>query len=182
MKKLFIVFLLTFNVLCITQINAELFDGSIHYYINSGQDLTASTKVIILYFCATNNRIWTKEMTKGEISDNLRKDGNYISELKNKWNGGSGSYCSGKYSSSFSTSSYDVWADETHNTISSWDEWGPIYKKDGYLLRAFKKDKSVYIKWSEDLDGNIVKEKKYYIEVSIEDLMPKAVNRDFLYE
>lgn len=54
----------------------------------------------------------------------------------------------------------------------------------GYRYVAFSKDKSSFIMWFEqdnNLDG-IIHEKTYYYRISKEDLLPKAVNYDFLNE
>ena len=64
---------------------------------------------------------------------------------------------------------------------SGWDREKTIQ---GYRYVAFSKDKSSIIMWFEDdenLDGQIFEKRTYY-RVPKEDLLPKAVNYDFLNE
>jgi len=59
----------------------------------------------------------------------------------------------------------------------------PVYNSiHGYRFVAFSKDKSSFIMWFEDdnnYDGEI-KDRHDYTRVPKEDLLPKAVNHDFL--
>ena len=172
------------SVLGTVPCNAQLFDGSVHFYIKGGEALTANTIVTILYFNEFESRVYINSRdNKNEVGQNLQKDRNYYSPEKYRF----GAYLSGKYRPSMSTSSRDVYG-ERSSTQSMYT--GPVYPgcpiyvetpNNYYLYYGFAKDKSSYIFWKEDLDGNILK-KTYFIEVSIEDLLPKTVNRDFLYE
>ena len=176
--------LLTFNVLCILNCHAELFDGSVHYYVKSGESLTANTKITILYFDYYNDKIWVQTPTKHTASQNLQTDRNYY---YNQIRRGSGSSYIGKYQPSLSTSSRDVHGQRSYMDVPNTGPWYPgapamVRSYDNYYIyRGFAKDKSSFVYWKEDLDGNIL-QKTYYTEVSIDDLMPKAVNRDFLYD
>lgn len=176
--------LLTFNFLCILNCHAELFDGSVHYYVKSGESLTANTKITILYFDYYKDKIWVLTPTKHTAGQNLQTDKSYYyTQIKR----GSGSYYSGKYQPSLSTSSRDVHGERSTTQVPYTGPWypgAPVFdyvQNNYYIYRGFAKDKSSFVYWKEDLDGNIL-QKTYYTEVSIDDLMPKAVNRDFLYD
>ena len=56
----------------------------------------------------------------------------------------------------------------------------PTYEGNEYY--SFANDKSTLIIWKEKYDSDEIKSKTYYQRVQIEDLMPKPVNHDFLYE
>ena len=47
---------------------------------------------------------------------------------------------------------------------------------------AYSKDKSSLIEWTETYNGEKLSEERYYIRINKAELMPKATNRDFLYE
>lgn len=182
MKRFFLFVLLTFNSWLILNCQAELFDGSVHYYIKAGKNLTANTEITILYFDYYEDRIRVLYATKHTAGQNLQTDRNYYYNKVKQ----SSSFYPGKYQPSLSTSSRDV-----HGKRSSTDvpnmEWYPgapatVSRYDNYYTyRGFAKDKSSFVWWKEDLDGNIL-DKSYYTEISIDDILPKAVNRDFLYE
>lgn len=185
MKRMILLVLLTFNFLCILNCHAELFDGSVHFYVESGESLNANTKIQIIYFDYNAKRLWTETITKHTAGENLQKDRDYYYNMMK--GGPKNYYWSGEYQPSLSTSSRDVhgkrWASQVPYT-GPWYPGAPAYEthlENYYIYRGFAKDKSSYVYWKEDLDGNIL-QKTYYTEVSIDDLMPKAVNRDFLYD
>ena len=172
---------MTFNVLCITYCRAELFDGSVHFYIKGGEALTASTKVRIVYFERYNEKLYCAEVAKSIITENLQKNSNCYEDPNKRWS----TFWDGKYQPSISTSKRDVHGKRSYTQrpyTGSWYPGCPLYENipdNYYIYRGFAKDKSSFIWWKEDLDGNIL-DKVYYIEVKKEDLMPKTVNRDFL--
>lgn len=184
MKRIFLFVLLTFNSWLILNCQAELFDGSVHYYIKAGENLTADTKIEILYFDYYEEKIKVLHPTKHTAGQKLQTDRNYYyNQIKRS----STSYYSGKYQPTLSTSSRDVDGKRSTTQVPYTGPWypgAPVYasvQNNYYIYYGFAKDKSSYIYWHEDLDGNILK-KIYYTEISIDDILPKAVNRDFLYE
>ena len=183
MRKLLLLLALTFNVLFVTHSKAELFDGSVHFYIKAGQSLTANTEITILYFDKNNSKIRVANVKKYEVSQNLQKDKEFYNNRdKHNWN----SY-GGKYQPDLSTYSTDVYGQRSYTQRPYTGQWYPgcpMYENipDNYFMyRGFAKDKSKFVWWREDLDGNIL-DKTHFIEVSIDDLLPKNINRDFLYD
>ena len=177
MKKLILLLVMTLNVVFITECHAELFDGSVHFYIKSGDALTASTEIIVVYYDKYNERICKISTTKLKVGQNLQNNQNYYkTEIKERAWGKQ----SGIFQPSLSTSARDVYGGRLYSTTidnSGRHDVATNY----YIYWGVAKDKSSYIWWKEDIDGNILV-KTYYIEVSIEDLIPKAVNREFLYD
>ena len=183
MKKLFLLILMAFNVLFTLQIKAELFDGSVHFYMKAGQSLTANTEITILYFDKYEDKVRVAYVKKYDVSQNLQKDKEiYNKSDKHRW-----SYHGGKYQPNLSTYSKDVYGERSTTQRPYSGPWYPgcpyfEYTQNNYYnYWGFAKDKSSYIWWKEDLDGNIL-DRTYYMEVSIDDLLPKTVNRDFLYD
>ena len=176
-EKVFFLFLaMAISFLGTVHCNAQLFDGSVHFNIKGGEALTANTEVEILYFNTYEEKVYYTKVKKNAVSQHLQNDRYYYRVENNKFR----SSLSGKYQPSISTSSRDVYGGRGF-TVSAYS--GRLYADpaDYYTYYGFAKDKSSYVFWREDLDGNILN-KTYYIEVSIEDLLPKTVNRDFLYE
>ena len=183
MKRLFMLIVMAFNVLFTLQIKAGLFDGSVHFYIERGQSLTAETEIRIMYFNFYTDKVCFSRVKKMYVSKNLQTDRNFYSEENNyKWGN-----LSGKYQPSQSTSSRDVYGGRSYHTEFYSGPWYPgcpartEVADNYYIYYGFANDKDSYIWWKEDLDGNIL-DKTYYMEVSIDDLLPKTVNRDFLYD
>lgn len=82
-----------------------------------------------------------------------------------------------EYDYNTSTSKYEVYKEHCNGLA---DAYGNFTESAFMEYRAVSKDLSSYIEWRErDRDGEIYK-KQYFIRISKEDLLPKAVNRDFL--
>lgn len=183
MKRCFFFLAMLISVLGTVPCNAQLFDGSVHFYIKGGEALTANTEVRILYFNEFESKVYNTTHNKYKVGQNLQNDRNYYSAEKYRFS----TYFCGKYQPSMSTSSRDVYGERSSTQsvyTGPWYPGCPLYEStpdNYYLYYGFAKDKSSYVFWKEDLDGNILN-KIYYIEVSKEDLLPKKVNRDFLYE
>lgn len=193
MKKLFL--LLTMALCLINVCYAQFFDNSIHFYIESGENLTANTKVRVLFFDRSTNRIMTiNSPTKKFIAEKIKVNPNIFEDIalgKRTGDREIGSYRKywdeSDYQSSISTSSRRVYGEKSYTQSFYSGPWYPgcpqfTYTYDGYhVYQGFAYDKSSFISWQETDDGE-VRNKHYYIEISIEDLMPKTVNRDFLYD
>lgn len=102
-----------------------------------------------------------------------------------------------RYPSKDSHEAFYVFSDDRYNDeyykkdanrhVGNWPYYGEyVFKKtmQGFRYLAFSKEKSSFIMWFEEdnnLDGEIIEKREYKL-VPKEDLLPKAVNYDFLNE
>lgn len=147
------------------------------------------------------NRVWLKSVSShSEVRSNLAKSKNFYE--KEVWTDGQNSVTMYEYDSRRSTSAREVYKRVNKTAIYSeqcsrynggcWYSFSfgigygcgkHGYKEIGTDYVAFSKDKSSFIKWYEkkdNYDGNI-EDRKDYSRVPKEDLLPKAVNDDFLH-
>lgn len=151
------------------------------YYVSAGSDISSSTTIYMVKF--SGRRIVCMSDSKSTATEKFSESSSYYDKkldklLENPNNGLD-------YNTSLSTSSKEVYSCEwtgmpvlvSTGMFSS--EWRtPKY---GYTYRAFSKDTKSMIIWQENKSGEI-KGKSYYVKIDKSDLLPKAVNRDFLYE
>lgn len=136
------------------------------------------------------NRAWLKSVSHSTVRSNLAKSRNFYEN--EKWTDGQNSVTMYEYDSRRSTSVREVYKRTESNTsyYNIWNMWVPYPVPGGsskttvwnYYV-AFSKDKSTFIKWTEpgdNYDGTI-QNREDYSRVSKENLLPKAVNDDFLY-
>lgn len=159
------------TVLCVVMgfINvakAQIYESEICYYANTEN----SNDMYQVKFMGRTMRL--SSHSSSEVRTNLKKsDQYYIEYLDDKCE--NKEYCSGK-----STSSREVY--RGHRMVQRLGVMG-YTEGEGWKYFAFSTDKSSLIVWEEiptNYDGTI--QKKYYVRVSKEDLLPKAINYDFL--
>ena len=181
MKKV-LMFILAMVMACGVA-KAQLYGSDVYYYIPTGQSITNSTSVYVIYF--DGRRCFAHEERRSTIVNKLNEDSRYYINyakrtLENPDNGIN-------YNASMSTSSRVVYQSEWYGSASfnydpfsgsgNWNQ--PVL---GYYYKAFSKDKSSMIGWRERKNSGSVESKTYYKQVDVKDLLPKAANHDFLYE
>ncbi len=172
--------------------NAQIYDSDVHYYIKAGDDMNSSTIVKIIKYNGSELKY-----TSAKLSDFLSKIGRnedyYEDYLLNK----GGKY---KYNSSISTSSREVYeqkregeTQQRHTGQYNYVNLGMgitmpseiiVFEKPlfGYNYYGVSPNADTIVYWQEDKNRSNVTNKTYWKEVQLEDLKPKAANRDFLYE
>lgn len=119
------------------------------------------------YFFMKMKSEGSKPLTKDKMKSTSTRDVFFKRDIRKEWH----KYNTGNGAAVSSTYNYP-------KPDGYWEEF------QGYRYYAVSKDKSSMITWfenDENLDG-IIHEKTYYYRVSKEDLLPKAVNYDFLNE
>lgn len=169
-KFLFVAMLLGFPFIA----KAQFYDSTVRYYIESGTELTNSTKVWIFMFDGRTAKCTSAK--RSEVAEGLKQSSTYWkAKLSNVLN----------YDSDFSTSARTTYRGKRYGEMKYEQtgtftfEW--VQHVVGSWYAAFSNDKSEFIYFyilnnSEDVRG-----KEYYQEISASDLMPKGVNKDFLY-
>lgn len=168
----FIAFILSF-----CKVEAQIYKSDVCYYVSAGSDISSSTTIYMVKF--SGRRIACASASKSIVTEKLSESSSYwdkdLDELPD--NGF-------EYNPSLSTSSKEVYSCELTGP-SELVGYGMCFEwrkpKYGYKYRAFSKDTKSMIIWEENKSGEI-KGKSYYVKIDKSDLLPKAVNRDFLYE
>lgn len=172
----FIAFILSF-----CKVEAQIYKGDVCYYVEAGSNISSSTTIYMVKF--SGRRIVSESDSKSTVTEKLRESSSYYDKkldklLESPKNGYD-------YNTSLSTSSKEVYSTESlgmpvlvQTGMFSWEWQQP---KNGYIYKAFSKDAKSMITWFENNSGEI-KSKSYYVKIDKSDLLPKAVNRDFLYE
>lgn len=172
----FIAFILSF-----CKVEAQIYESDVCYYVSAGSDINSSTTIHMIKF--SGRRIVCASDSKSTVTEKFRESSSYYDKkldklLENPNNGLN-------YNTSLSTSSREVYSckwtglPELVSTGMFSAEWRTT--KYGYAYRAFSKDTKSMIIWEENKHGEIT-DKSYYVKIDKSDLLPKAVNRDFLYE
>ena len=190
MKK----FLFIVLAMCLTcVVKAQLYGSDVYYYVPAGESITDETIVIPVYFNGENIISYHNvdfNYTRRGIIKQLNKDSRYFIDhmkLESEKPNGLWHY---KYDSSVSTNSKEVYGKKWRGELQECTTIGPYglpqigtyYPEYGYYYVAFSKDKNSLITWRERKSTGSIENKKYYKRVDVKDLMPKAANRDFLYE
>lgn len=173
---------------------AQLYSSEACFYIKAGINLTNAEYVAVVLFKGENlytlfsstthaNNLMTPKKTGGihnkgtglewgGVIDYLRENVKYYDNPHNCL-----SYDIWIYDTSLSTSKIKVY--KKHIPYHNGGIWGITLEHTIYL--AVSQDKSSIIQWYER-DGEIIGEKAYYVQIDKEQLLPKAINRDFLYQ
>lgn len=165
MKKILFVLAMAMFTICA---KAQLYSSEIHFYIEAGADISnGSTQVHVAKF--EGNHAYIKYQCVRDIKKALKSNSNYYDTDVKK------NFTVLNYDSSLSTTKRVVYKRRQYN-----NGWTFIPNVDSYY--AFSKDKSSLIEWLETYDGEKYDKESYYIRIDKAELMPKATNRDFLYE
>ncbi len=147
---------------------AQLYSSEVHFYIEAGADISnGSTLVEVVKF--EGNHVYVKAQSVHDIKQALRSNSNYYDTDVKKH------ALVSNYDSSLSTTKRVVYKYRQYNNGFTF-----IPNIDCYY--AYSKDKSSLIEWTETYNGERLSEERYYIRINKAELMPKATNRDFLYE
>ena len=146
---------------------AQLYSSEVHFYIEAGADISnGSTLVEVVKF--EGNHVYVKAQSVHDIKQALRSNSYYDTDVKKH-------ALVSNYDSSLSTTKRVVYKYRQYNNGFTF-----IPNIDCYY--AYSKDKSSLIEWTETYNGERLSEERYYIRINKAELMPKATNRDFLYE
>lgn len=147
---------------------AQLYSSEVHFYIEAGADISdASTIVDVVKF--EGNHVYVKLQSVRDIKIALKSNSNYYDTYVKKH-----AFVL-NYDSSLSTTKRVVYKHRQYNNGFTF-----IPNVDCYY--AYSMDKSSLIYWTETYNGEKDSEERYYIRINKAELMPKATNRDFLYE
>lgn len=185
-------------VLCMTlgfatMAKAQIYSSEDCFYSKEG----SSSVQYVVKFEYAQDRVWLKSVSHSTVRSNLAKSEDfYENEV---WTDGKNSVTMYEYDSYRSTSAREVYKRETtktvyinafgqrnsaHTYIGGLDSGYYVNEKTGaFDYVAFSKDKSTYIMWHEpknNYDGK-TENMRNYTRVPKEDLLPKAVNDDFLH-
>ena len=191
MKK----FLFIVMAMCLTGVaKAQLYGSDVYYYVPAGVSITDQTLVIPVYFNGDNIVLDysydCSNYTRKGIIESLNNDSNYLLDKLKLWSENPKNSCYYEYNSSMSTSSKEVYERKWKSdwrTVTIPQPFGfptvqSVRDDLGYYYCAFSHDKNSLITWRERKSTGSIESKKYYKRVDVKDLMPKAANRDFLYE
>ncbi|MBO7469199.1 MAG: hypothetical protein J6T81_03625 [Bacteroidales bacterium] len=156
----------------------------------------SSSVSYVVKFEYSKDRVWLKSVSHSTVRSNLAKSEDfYENEV---WTDGKNSVTMYEYDSQRSTSAREVYKTETYkyiydpNCFQCQLGWGVGVgcgahgkKTTGFKYVAFSTDGKIssFIMWQEkkdNYDGEI-KNRQDYTRVPKDDLLPKAVNDDFLY-
>lgn len=158
---------------------AQLYSSEACFYIETGKSLESARYISVILF--KGDELYT--VFKGSITDYLgmyktdvlkyiKEDPSFFDYLSNN------SKIVWEYDSSLSTMKRIVYK-RYQPANSTWASWG--YDYPAYMdYLAISPDKSSFIRWKEE--ENKIGSKSYYMRINKSELLPKAVNRDFLYE
>ena len=170
-----------------TVAKAQIYSSEDCFYSREG---SSSVEYVVKF---EGNRVWLKSVSHSTVRSNLAKSKNFYED--EVWTDGQNSVTMYEYDSRRSTSAREVYKKVEKRAIRSGmclncyaDPFGRGCGSHGYEIIgtnyvAFSKDKSSFIKWYEkkdNYDGNI-ENRADYSRVPKEDLLPKAVNDDFLH-
>jgi hypothetical protein len=175
---------------------AQIYSSEVCFYSKEG----SSNVEYVVKFDYSNDRVWLKKVSHSTVRKNLAKSEDFYED--EVWTDGKNSVEMFEYDSGRSTSAREVYKRANYSNIystnciycqrSAWTGWGYTdgcgahgKKISGYSHVAFSTDTSIasFIKWyekAENYDGS-TGTKTYFSRVPKEDLLPKAVNDDFLY-
>lgn len=165
---------------------AQIYSSEDCFYSKEG----SSSVEYVVKFEYAQDRAWLKNVSHSTVRTNLAKsDDFYENEV---WTDGKNSVKMYEYDSNRSTSVREVYkrTEKYTSYYNIWNMWVPNPVPGGtskttvtYYYVAFSKDKSSFISWLErenNYDGK-TENMKNYTRVPKEDLLPKAVNDDFLH-
>ena len=174
---------------------AQLYSSEACFYIKAGENLSSTKYIAVVLLKGKNlytlystsaitNYIMTdkntdgiknkgKDIEWGGVMDYLKEDPGYYDNPHNCKN-----HYSWKYDMSLSTSKRTVYK-RFNPYVDGRGVFHSVPAHTTYL--AVSQDKSSIIQWCER-DGKIMGEKEYYVQIDKEELLPKTINRDFLYE
>lgn len=167
---------------------AQIYSSEDCFYSKEG----SSSVQYVVKFEYAQDRAWLKSVSHSTVRTNLAKSEDFYEN--ETWTDGKNGVTMYEYDSYRSTSAREVYKREGTRTVyySCYGTVMPYLPSNGYSRQekngsfdyiAFSKDKSSFIKWHEpknNYDGKI-EGRKDYSRVPKEDLLPKAVNDDFLY-
>lgn len=172
---------------------AQIYSSEDCFYSKEG----SSSVQYVVKFEYFQDRVWLKSVSHSTVRTNLAKSEDFYED--EVWTDGKNSVTMYEYDSYRSTSAREVYKKETtrsvyinafgqrngvHTYVGGMDSGYYIQEKTGaFDYVAFSKDKVSFIKWHEpknNYDGKIQNKQEYSI-VPKEDLLPKAVNDDFLH-
>lgn len=164
---------------------AQIYSSEECYYAKSGN----SSVSYVVRFEYSTDRVWIKSVNHSSVRNNLAKNEDFYIDAT--WTDHKDGVLMYQYDSQKSTSSREVYNREIREAIYAqcpnciWTYQQGCgahgYRTTGYEYVAFSTDKSSYILWKEkngNYNGNV--SKTYYSRVPKEELMPKAINYDFL--
>jgi len=169
-----------------TMAKAQIYSSEDCFYSKEG----SSSVEYVVKFEYSKDRVWLKGVSHSTVRSNLAKSEDfYENEV---WTDGKNFVRMYEYDSYRSTSAREVYkrTEVSYNfnwncmyCVSQCSGCGAHGKKTTYKYVAFSKDMSSFIMWDErenNYDGK-TENMKNYTRVPKEDLLPKAVNDDFLH-
>ena len=176
-----------------TMAKAQIYSSEDCFYSREG----SSSVEYVVKFEYSKDRAWLKSVSHSTVRTNLAKSEDFYED--EVWTDGKNSVTMYEYDSYRSTSAREVYKKETTRSvyINAFGQRNGVHTyagvvDSGYYIQektgafdyvAFSKDKSTYIMWHEpknNYDGK-TENMKNYTRVPKEDLLPKAVNDDFLH-
>ncbi len=170
----------------------QIYSSEACFYSKEG----SSSVSYVVKFEYSKDRAWLKNVSHSSVRSNLAKSEDfYENEV---WTDGKNSVQMYEYDYQRSTSVREVYKRDQYSNIYDSNcpyciaslSWGYVtscgrhgQEVVGYYYVAFSKDKNSFITWYEkknNYDGEI-KYRQDYTRVPKKDLLPKAVNDDFLY-
>ena len=182
MKKL----LLLIAALAITcSVKSQIYSSDPCFYVSVNEDIANASRVGIVMFKGERLYVFVPsgwsysggfQVEKERVVKLLKQNPTSFDNIQNyskdeqnhKW----------VYDSSLSTTKREVYKNYSPAYYSPF--WGR-YIDEQTEYYAVSPDKSSIIYWVEE-NGRISGTKSYYIKIDKEQLLPKAINRDFLYE
>jgi len=173
---------------------AQIYCNDACFYSEAG----SSNVKYVVRFDYSNDRVWLKNVSHSTVRSNLAKPKDYFED--EVWTDRQNGVVMYEYDYQKSTSAREVYKYESNWRINNspycpycMAPFGGGYTMEGcgrhgsvkechYV--AFSKDMSSFIQWwekNDDYDGEI-KGRNDYTRILKENLLPKAVNRDFLNE
>lgn len=167
-------FFLAIAICIASGVKAQFYDDEVYYFLQAGKSLSdRSATIAIVYFKGKNiacENLAGNNLEK--IQKNLKKSSTYYEDhLKEKGR----RYTYNSENSTSQKITYIIPQHQINSIYLGCTSYGNEYW-------TFDKDMSNAIHWEEKYNSDEIRYKTYYIRISIEDIMPKPSNRDFLYE
>lgn len=165
MKRNILIIILVFVTYCA---NAQMYSSEVLFFIEAGENTTDGTCAIVL---CKGEKLYCLYDAVRSVKQNLKKDRNYYENNKG-WR-----QKIFEYDSSRSTSSYHVYTKYYPESTTDMIVY-MLHSPESYHCVAISKDKSIHKSWTEQ--EGVSPEPYNYIRVDKSELLPKAMNYDFL--
>lgn len=165
--------LFTLMVLVSFYAKAQLYSSEACFYVRAGVDMSDEGQEYCYVYYFDGNNLYQYATSLSIMKDILRKNPNHFENGKNMY---TNPYI---YDKSRTTNSYHVYTQHhPEKTINMFTHF--VHYPENFECVAVSKDKSSIITWTEE-KGEI-HSKISYVRIDKDQLLPKAINRDFLYE